>query len=298
MAIQPENPGTGSSPVHTDRGELRRGPADPGPSARPESSAAVASFPALSAGGRGRWRLGLILAALVLGLAGLTASAAGIAVQILPRRFNAAQQQQIMAWESARHWRVLPAGKIFPATVSYQVPAYALAGRSVLPLTAHRVGIARQASCARAAASVGVGSVLDRHGCAEMLRATYLDATGSLVVTVGVAVMPGQAAAEASIRALPDQQGLRSGVRPLAYPDTLTTGFGEAQRQLTMAISTGPYLILSAAGYADGRPRIPGSSDLYDEEEMTSLANGVAEAIGSPLGALPALPGCPGAPGC
>jgi hypothetical protein len=131
-----------------------------------------------------------------------------------------------------------------------------------------------------------------------MLRATYIDATGSLVVTVGVAVMPGQAAAEASARALPVQQGLRSGVRPLAYRDTLTTGFGDAQRQLTAAISRGPYLILSATGYADGRPRVPGSSDLYDQEEMTSLANGVAEAIGSPLGALPALPRCPGAPGC
>jgi hypothetical protein len=285
VAIQPENPGSGSR---------RQAPADPARSAPP---AAVAWFPVLSAAGHGKWRFGVILAALVLGLAGLTASAAGMAVQILPRRFSAAQQQQIMAWESARHWRVLPAGKIFPAAVSYQVPAYALGAGSVLPLTAHRVGIAGQANCARAAAP-GVGAVLDQRGCAKMLRATYIDATGSLVVTVGVAVMPGQAAAEASIRALPVQQGLRSGVRPLAYRDTLTTGFGDAQRQLTMAISRGPYLILSAAGYADGRPRVPGSSDLYDEEEMTSLASGVAEAIGIPLGALPALPRCPGAPGC
>jgi hypothetical protein len=298
VAIQPENPGTGSRPVHNDRAELRRAPADPGQSAQSVPPAAVASFPILSAAGRGRWRFGLILAALALGLAGLTASAAGIAMQILPRRFNAAQQQQIMAWESARHWRVLSAGKIFPATVSYQVPAYALGGESVLPLTAHRVGIAPQASCGAAAASPGVGAVLDRHGCVKMLRATYIDATGSLVVTVGVAVMPGQAAAEASARALPVQRGLRSGVRPLAYPDTLTTGFGDAQRQLTAAISRGPYLILSATGYADGRPRVPGSSDLYDQEEMTSLANGVTGAIGSPLGALPALPRCPGAPGC
>lgn len=233
----------------------------------------------------------------MLGLAGLTASAAGIAVQILPRRFNAAQQQQIMAWESARHWRLLPAGKIFPATVTYDVPGYALEAESVLPLTAHRVGIARQASCARAA-SPAAATVLDRHGCAKMLRASYLDATGSIVVTIGVAVMPGQAAAEASMRALPSQQGIQSGVKPLAYRNTLTAGFGEAQRQLTTAISRGPYLILSAAGFTDGRPRIPGSSDYYDEEEMTSLANGVAGAVGGPLGMLPPLPRCPGAPGC
>jgi hypothetical protein len=297
VAIQPENPGTGSSPVQTDRGELRHGPADLGPSGPSGPPAAVASFPGPSAAGHGRWRFGLILAALVLGLAGLTASAAGIAVQILPRRFNAAQQQQIMAWESARHWRVLSAGKIFPATVSYEVPGYALGADSMLPLTAHRVGIARQASCGRAA-SPAAATVLDRLGCAKMLRATYLDATGSLVVTIGVAVMPGQAAAEASIHALPSQQGVQSGVKPLAYPNTLTAGFGEAQRQLTKAISMGPYLILSAAGFTDGRPLIPGSSDYYDQEEMTSLVNGVASAVGGPLGMLPPLPRCPGAPGC
>lgn len=233
----------------------------------------------------------------MLGLAGLTASAAGIAVQILPRRFNAAQQQQIMAWESARHWRVLAAGKIFPATVSYQVPGYAMEAESVLPLTAHRVGIARQASCARAA-SPAAATVLDRHGCATILRATYLDATGSLVVTIGVAVMPGQAAAEASMRALPSQHGVQSGVKPLAFRNTLTAGFGEAQRQLTAAISRGPYLILSAAGFTDGRPLIPGSYDYYDDEEMTSLVDGVADTVGAPLGMLPPLPRCPGAPGC
>jgi len=275
--------------VQTDPGELRR-----------ESAAGCdAPYlpPAAGPAGHGKWRFGLTLAALVLGLAGLTASAAGIAVQILPRRFSTAQQQQIMTWESARHWRVLPAGKIFPATVRYQVPGYALSAGSVLPLTARRVGIARQASCA-AAVDPAAAAVLDRHGCASMLRATYIDATGSLVVTVGVAVMPGQAAAEASIRALPVQHGLRAGVRPLAFRDTLTQGFGGAQQQLTMTISRGPYLIFSAAGYSDGRPRVAGSSDSYDNAEMTGLASGVADAVGTPLGALPPLPRCPGAPGC
>jgi hypothetical protein len=292
VAIQPENPGNGSSPVQTDQGEPRRQPAAAGRAA-PPGPAAAAGAPA----GHGSWRFGLTLAALVLGLAGLTASAAGIAVQVLPRRFSTAQQQQIMTWESARHWRVLPAGKIFPATVGYQVPSYALFATSVLPLTARRVGIARQASCA-AAADPAAAAVLDQHGCARMLRATYIDATGSLVVTVGVAVMPGQAAAEASIHALPVRQGLQAGVRSLAFRDTLTAGFGDAQQQLSMAISRGPYLILSAAGYSDGRPRVPGSSDAYDVEEMTSLANGVADAVGTPLGVLPPLPRCPGTPGC
>jgi hypothetical protein len=269
----------------------------PAPSAAPSAVPSAPSAAVAAPAGHSRWRFGLTVAAVVLGLAGLTASAAGIAVQILPRRFSTAQQQQIMAWESARHWRVLPAGKIFPATVGYQVPGNALSAESALPLTARRVGIAKQASCA-AAAYPAAAAVLDRHGCAKMLRATYIDATGSLVVTVGVAVMPGQAAAAASIRALPLRQGLRDGVQPLAFRDTLTAGFRDAQQQLSLAISRGPYLILSAAGYADGRPRVAGSFDYYDDEEMTSLADGVADAVGTPLGVLPPLPRCPGAPGC
>jgi hypothetical protein len=202
-----------------------------------------------------------------------------------------------MNWDYARHWRLLAAGKIFPAAVGYQLPGSVLSAPSELPLTAHRVGIARQAACA-AAADPAAAAVLDRYGCAKMLRATYIDATDSLVVTVGVAVMPGQGAAEATIRALPVRQNVQQGVRPLAFRNTLAAGFGEPQQQLSMAISRGPYLILSAAGFADGRPRIAHSADVYDNAEMTSLADGVADAVGTPLGVLPPLPHCPGAPGC
>jgi hypothetical protein len=62
--------------------------------------------------------------------------------------------------------------------------------------------------------------------------------------------------------------------------------------------SAGPYLIMSTVGYADGRPPGPVASDPYIDQEMTSLANGVADAVGAPLGAQPPPPRCPGAPGC
>jgi hypothetical protein len=280
--MQSEDPGRGSAPVHTDSGDGSPSPAEPG-----------LAPPA----GPGRLRSGLTVAALVLGLAGLAASAAGIAVQVLPRRFSAAQQEQIMAWESARRWRASPVAKIFPPTVAYQLPSYALSGSAGLPLQARRVGIARQAAC-RTGADPAAAAVLRRHGCAAMLRATYIDGTGSLVVTVGVAVMPGTAATVAAIRALPARHGLRSGVRPLAFGRTLTAGFGAAQRQFSYAVAAGPYLILSVAGYADGRPRVQVSTDAYAQDEMSSLANGVADTISAPLGALPSPPHCPGAPGC
>src|SRR6266571_1481455 len=282
--MQPENPGDGSTPVQTGPGDGRAWPAD---------SAAAAPLAPLA--GPGRLRSSLTVAAVVLGLAGLAAAAAGIAVQVMPRRFTVAQQQQIMAWESARRWRALPAARIFPATVTYQLHSFALAGSAGLSLHARRVGISRRAGCA-AGADRGAAAVLRRNGCAAMLRASYVDATGSLVVTVGVAVLPGTAATAASIRALPSRHGMRAGVRPLAFRGTLAAGFGLAQRQLSYTVAAGPYLVFSVAGYADGRPRVPVASDAYAQDEMASLANGVADAVSGPLGTLPPPPTCPGAP--
>jgi hypothetical protein len=243
------------------------------------------------------WRRGLSVAALALGMAGLAASAAGVAAQLLPRTFTAAQQQRITAWQIGRRWRTLPAGKIFPATVSYQLPGYALDAPAELPLTATRVGIGRQASCA-ATAEAAAGAVLARHGCAAMLRATYLDSTESLLVTVGVAVMPDDSGAAAVASQLSRGPQPRPGVRPLAFPGTLAARFGSRQRQLSWAVSAGPYLILSTVGYADGMPVEPVATDAYVDQEMSSVADGVADAVGTPLGALPGPPKCPGAPGC
>jgi hypothetical protein len=238
-----------------------------------------------------------MLTVMIIGVVGLAVSAAGIAGQVLPRKFTAQQRQQITAWETARRWRTMPAGKIFPASVSYQLPAYGLAAASKLPLVAYRVGIAREASCAQGS-DPSAARVLTADRCATMLRATYTDETYSMLVTVGVAVMPSPAAAVAAARQLADGRGPSPGVRPAAFPDTLASAFGSGQRQLSWAATAGPYLILSTAGYADGRPQVAVSSDPYADEEMTSLADGIADAVATPLGAQPAVPECPGAPGC
>jgi hypothetical protein len=246
---------------------------------------------------RGGWRLGVTLLALLVGTAGLAASAAGVSAQLLPRRFTAEQQQQIIAWEMARRWRTLPAGEIFPASVTYQLPAGALGARSPLPLQAHRVGISRPASCA-VASDPAAARVLSADRCTALLRATYADQTDSMLVTVGVAVMPGASAAEAAAGQLAGGQGPQPGVRAAPFPSTLARAFGDRQRQLSWAVSSGPYLIMSTAGYADGRPRVQMSSDPYADTEMTSFATGVAAAVRAPLGAEPPSPQCPGAPGC
>jgi hypothetical protein len=250
-----------------------------------------------------RWRRVLALAALVLGLCGLAASAAGVANQLLPRRFTPAQQRQIMGWETARRWRAERAGRIFPAVVRYQLLGAAVNSPRGLVLTARRVGIARQEPCVRAA-DRAAAPVLSRLGCRALLRATYVDATGSMLTTVGVAIMPSSAAAthaadDLSVpRAARGPAGLAPGVRPAGYPRTLAADFGNRQRQFSTAASAGPYLIMSAAGFADDRPWVPIRSDRYTADEMSSFAVGLATAIGSPLSAAAPVPRCPGSPGC
>ena len=237
------------------------------------------------------------MAALLLGVAGLTASAAGVVIQMLPRRFSAAQAEQLSTWEMLRRWRAWPAGQIFPRTLGYELPGYAFSGVRGLHLTARRVGIAQMAHCTNAV-DTAAAKILTRQGCQVVLRATYVDATRSLVTTVGVAVLPTSAAAASAATALSAGSGVRPGVVPVPFPRTIAALFGEQERQLTVAISDGPYLVLSAAGFADGRPRVRISTDGYTYAEMFSLANGLARSVEKPLSAAPTAPHCPGSPGC
>jgi hypothetical protein len=240
-----------------------------------------------------RWRYRLLLTGLIAALAGLAISLVAIAVHLLPRTFSSAQQQQITGWEMGKRWRTWPAGRIFPASIPYQLPAAALDSGAVVRLDARRVGIAPQASC-RAATDPATARVLARHGCLAVLRATYQDSTGTFAVTVGVAVLPGLSQASSSGHQLP--RG--SGVRAVRFGHTLVAGFGGPARQLSSATAAGPYLIMSTVGYADGRHHVRESADPYDKDEMLSVANGISSWIGTRIGAVPPAPHCPGGPAC
>jgi hypothetical protein len=253
-----------------------------------------------SSGSRRRrrgWRSSLMIAVLVLGLAGLAASAIGIVVQVLPRRFTTAEQQQIIAWEIGKRWRTWTAPQIFPAAIAYQVSGFGPGEGAGLRLTAHRIGIASQAPC-ESATDPSVARVLARHDCVAVLRATYEDATGALAVTVGIVVLAGPASANASLKALPRSTGLAPGIRAVPFAHTLAAQFGDSQRQLSWVGNEGPYLIMSTVGYADGRRRVRESADPYIKNEMVSVAHGIGNLVGSRLGAPPLPPRCPGAPGC
>ena len=239
------------------------------------------------------------LAAAIFGGVGLIVSLAGLAVQLLPRHFSAAQQRQIMTWEVSKRWRSLPAGDIFPASVRYQLSAATLADLTGVNLADARVGIARQSGCADGT-DAAAARLLDAGGCQALLRASYTDESATYVMTVGVAVLgsAAQAAtAQAAITRAGDGGALDPSIRAVAFGGTPAGTFGDAQRQVARSLAAGPYVILYTAGYADGRPRVPIGEDTYAESEMTSAARGVAPAVAATQATPPPAPSSPGAPG-
>jgi hypothetical protein len=245
--------------------------------------------------------------ALALGLAGIVISATGVAIQLLPRQFSAPQRQQIENWEISGRWQQLRAGQIFPSSVSYQLSAAALQDATPLSLNALRVAIAPQAGCGAGVTATAAAEVLRHDGCKAVLRATYVDATWSYVMTVGVAVLPSDAAATEAYQSLsqprlaaadrPEADRLTAGLLVVRYHGTAAAMY-DYSRQITASFADGPYLVMYAAGYADSRPRVPVTSDAYSYAEMKSLANGVAHSVAGTLVAPPATPHCPGTPGC
>jgi hypothetical protein len=192
---------------------------------------------------------------------------------------------------------VLSAGKIFPAAVPYTVPAAQLDGSGSLTLQAQRLVIGTPESCSKAV-SPAAARVLDRSRCSTVLRATYVDSSGSMVATVLVAVLPADAAARTVVAELASTaEGAGGPVQALAVPGTAAASFGDDQRQLSDVVEAGPYVILATAGFTDDR-REQVTADDYVRAEMTSLAAGLVTSAQLVLGRPPPRPVCPGAPGC
>jgi hypothetical protein len=248
---------------------------------------------------RRRPLVALILA--LAGLAGIAVAGFGVNGQLKPRQFTAAQQRRIETWEVARRWRTIPKAQLFPAIVDYRLSGVGSSGS--LPLRAWRLEIARQAQCAKAAgARPALRAVLSRAGCQAVMRASYADASSSLVLTVGVAVLKDTAGATSIARFLTGHPATGTGaashalvLHPLRVTGTPAAVFGLRQRQLSWVVAAGPYVVLGTVGFADGRPHVPVAQDSYTYMEMTSLARAVASQIAAPLAVKPPAPHCPGA---
>jgi hypothetical protein len=298
VAIEPEtafgDPGRDRSawPARAPAGFSPGGPGAPGGGHRRAAG---------RRGGRGK---ALAITVLVVGIAGMIVAGGLVYTGLMPRRFTPAQRQQIMAWEVAARWRELPAGAIFPATVTYQ-PSAALQDDGALTLAAKRLGIARGVPCNQAADRAAT-AILDAGGCQGLLRSTYVDETGTFLVTVGVAAFPGAGQAGKASKALTAPRpahagrsgGLAPGVRTATFAGTPAASFTDSKRQVAGSVHDGPYIVLYSIGYADGRPKVPVDVDGYTYAEMTSMGQGLARVIARTLTVPPPAPRCPGAPGC
>ena len=242
----------------------------------------------------------------MVGLCGLLVAGAGIRGQLKPRTFTLSQQKRIEAWEVAKRWRATSKAQLFPAMIGYKLTSSPGGSKGSLKLKARRLAIAPQASCVKAAGgSRSLMAMLTSDGCQALLRSTYADASSSLVLTVGIAVLKNQASAVAAARYVTGGPALGQGgqarelvLSPFRVSGTPAALFGYPQRQLSWVVAAGPYLVMATVGYADGRPRVLVRTDSYLLQEMNTLARAVTVAVAVPLGALPPVPRCPGVPSC
>ncbi|GAA3199021.1 hypothetical protein [Actinocorallia longicatena] len=180
------------------------------------------------------------------------ASAACLAVVVLAifriqaeltRPPSPAEWRDAMAVELANRWQHRPVGTIFPDTLGY---APDLGGTE----TATRVGIGPTSDCP-AAFDEALNALLK--GCQGALRATYLDQTQGLVITVGLAAFPDPPAAERALKAVPTEGHASPGPHALGFPGSVVARFTDTTRQASAFRRAGPYLAVTSTGYTDGR---------------------------------------------
>ena len=195
-------------------------------------------------GHRRRWVAPLI--ALVAVLCLLAAFGAGSRAHAeLARKPTPPELSAAAALGVASRWQRWPAGQIFPAQLSYTTD---LLNRE----TARRDGIAPGDGCAAALDTAQAASAR-RFGCRATLRATYVDQLGGIVYTLGVLAFPSARAAAGFYSRYAASQIPVRGLRALALPGTSAASFTDQARQAATSSLDGPYVVLSVAGYADGR---------------------------------------------
>ncbi|MGW8401044.1 hypothetical protein ACWGLP_30925 [Streptomyces lydicus] len=150
-------------------------------------------------------------------------------------------------------WHSTPVDTLFPRTVN---------GLGVGPggadRTWTRIAIAPDSGCA-GAYDPRLAQALATAGCARLLRATYVDATHSSLITVGAQTARTDPAGMMALNTRFSTKNLanRSDLMPLPYaPEgTPAAGFGRAQRaSWTVRVLTDvPVIVYAVSGFADGR---------------------------------------------
>ncbi|GAA2602679.1 hypothetical protein SMC26_02945 [Actinomadura fulvescens] len=199
------------------------------------------------------------LPALVLALLGVAAATGGTIAIVadLKREPTSKEIKQAGAKEIATRWQNLKVAAIFPPTldVTVSVVNYS-AVTTVDPLQAiRRAAVAPPAGCAEAF-DRKIADILVKHGCRTALRATYVDASGTMATTLGIAVMPGTDAATRADTAI-GAEDEKAGVRTLPVRGTVAAGFGDGnRRQFHETGNDTPYLFFRSSGWLVARDRV------------------------------------------
>jgi hypothetical protein len=256
------SPPGGEAPVPAD-GDLAAQEEARSPAGSPASAFSTGGASSAKDGGHPRRavRLLSLVLMIVLGLAGVAGGALAFGAE-LTRHATRAEATAALGREIATRWQRLPAGKIFPAQITYQ-------NAQGDPAIATLVGIAPPASC-RASLEPSAQHRIRALGCVTMLRATYLDASKTLAATVGIGVMTSPSAA---VRALDAVASLKpaGNLYALPFSGTIASAFGNAQRGAAAVENSGPYIFLYTGGYTDG---LPGNA-AQANPELASLGTGI-----------------------
>jgi subtilisin family serine protease len=211
------------------------------------------------------------IAAIGLAIAGF----GGIKARSLAtRRPTPAELTAAAAIGAAQRWEREPAADMFPASFKYTTDLQTSE-------SARRLAIGSGQGCA-AAVDGTLRRFASQDGCAAGVRATYADALGGTVYTVGVLAFPNAADATAFYRQVPIDPFPATGLHALPVAGTAAARFSDAARQALAAQQAGPYVVLAVAGYADGRPA---SASDERRDAVFDPANEVVAAVARPLAA-------------
>ncbi|WP_336050349.1 hypothetical protein [Streptomyces sp. CA2R101] len=150
-------------------------------------------------------------------------------------------------------WHDTPVDTLFPRTVKGLG-----AGPGGADRTWTRIAVAPDTGCS-GAYDTELAAALAPAGCVRLLRATYVDATRSAVITVGAQTTKAAPAAMTALntRFSSKNLGTRTDLMPLPYAakGTLAEDFGPAQRaSWTVRVLTDiPAVVYAVSGFADGR---------------------------------------------
>ncbi|MGW2922652.1 hypothetical protein ACWDBF_32950 [Streptomyces angustmyceticus] len=196
-------------------------------------------------------RVLLAAACLVLGIGLIGGAAAGS--WLTEDASGAAPSAEAVFAKGRDVWHDTPVDTLFPRVVD---------GLGVGPggadRTWTRIAVAPDSGCA-GAYDPKLAAALAPAGCVRLLRATYVDATHSSVITVGAQITKADAAGMMALntRFSTKNLGRRTDLMPLPYAkkDTPAADFGRAQRaSWTVRVLTDlPAVVYAVSGFADGR---------------------------------------------